>query len=283
MPKTNSNKEKNIIISSTISAKYHQQLKEHCKKIDRNMSWVVKKQVENFLNNLNNQELNQEKENKIKEREKIKNEIVLPVENKLHMDNLKAKKLSLILFAPLLLKFVLEDDVFVAENNKNVKDVKEGEFSQTDLINIFSKDASDFVNQLQIDCNIDERLFKKSSESIYQTILECYNLFLDKKAKAYKVSNAIMAIILSYWHFCCDISDKKEDGWIIKDTNYLFFQPYINKCFNILEALRILTLNTLEKNEQDFVNKGETFNEDKFAKQCENNIETGINFLKNIF
>ena len=38
----------------------------------------------------------------------------------------------------------------------------------------------------------------------------------------------------------------------------------------------------LEKNEQDFVNKGKTFNEDKFYKQCENNIETIINFLKNI-
>ena len=189
------------------------------------------------------------------------------------------KQIRLILFAPLLLKFVLENDVFVAENNKNVK---EGEFSQTDLINIFSKDASDFVNQLQIDCNIDEKLFNKLSKSIYKTILQCYNCFLDKKAKAYKVPKAITTIILSYWHFCYDIADKKEDGWIITDRNYLFFQPYINKCHNIVEALRILGLNTLEKNEQDFVNKGKTFNEDKFYKQCENNIETIINFLKNI-
>ena len=56
MSKTDNNKEKNKLISSNISAKYHQQLKEHCKKIDRNMSWVVKKQVEKLLDDLNNQE-----------------------------------------------------------------------------------------------------------------------------------------------------------------------------------------------------------------------------------
>ena len=52
--KTNSNKEKNIIISSSISAKYHEQLKELCKKIDRNMSWVIRKQIKNLLNNQEN-------------------------------------------------------------------------------------------------------------------------------------------------------------------------------------------------------------------------------------
>ena len=54
--KINTNKEKNRIISSNISSKYHEQLKEYCKKIDRNMSWVIKKQIENLLNSLNNQE-----------------------------------------------------------------------------------------------------------------------------------------------------------------------------------------------------------------------------------
>ena len=54
--KINTNKEKNRIISSNISSKYHEQLKKYCKEIDRNMSWVIKKQIENLLNSLNNQE-----------------------------------------------------------------------------------------------------------------------------------------------------------------------------------------------------------------------------------
>ena len=54
MPKTNNNKEKNIIISSVISPKYHEQLVEYCKKIDRTIAWVVRKQVKNFLNNQEN-------------------------------------------------------------------------------------------------------------------------------------------------------------------------------------------------------------------------------------
>ena len=51
MPETNNNKGKNIIISSVVSRKYHEQLVEYCKKIDRTMAWVVRKQVEKFLNN----------------------------------------------------------------------------------------------------------------------------------------------------------------------------------------------------------------------------------------
>ena len=54
MPKINNNKEKNIVISSIISPKSHQQLLEYCKKIDRNMSHVIRKQIENLLNNQEN-------------------------------------------------------------------------------------------------------------------------------------------------------------------------------------------------------------------------------------
>jgi len=188
------------------------------------------------------------------------------------------RQLRLILFTPLLLKFVFENDVFTIDN----ENVKEGEFSQTDLINIFNKEAIDFVNQLQIDCNIDKKLFDKLSRSIYQTILQCYNHFLDKKAKAYRAPKAIMAITLSYWHFCHDIAEKTEDGFIINDKNYLFFQPYINKCHYHLKALRILGLNTLEKTEQDLANKGKTFNEDKFYRQCETKIDSIKNLIINI-
>jgi len=188
------------------------------------------------------------------------------------------KQLRLILFTPLLLKFVFENDVFTIDN----ENVKEGEFSQTDLINIFNKEAIDFVNQLQIDCNIDKKLFDKLSRSIYQTILQCYNHFLDKKARAYKVPKAITTIVLSYWNFCYDIAEKTEEKWIINDKNYLFFQPYIDKCHNHLEALRILGLNTLEKNEQDLANKGKTFNEDKFYRQCETKIDIIKNLIINI-
>lgn len=188
------------------------------------------------------------------------------------------KQLRLILFTPLLLKFVFENDVFTIDN----ENVKEGEFSQTDLINIFNKEAIDFVNQLQIDCNIDKKLFNKLSKSIYKRIIQCYNHFLDKKAKAYRVPKAITTIVLSYWNFCYDIAEKTEEKWIINDKNYLFFQPYIDKCHNHLEALRILGLNTLEKNEQDLANKGKTFNEDKFYRQCETKIDIIKNLIINI-
>jgi hypothetical protein len=188
------------------------------------------------------------------------------------------KQLRLILFTPLLLKFVFENDVFTIDN----ENVKEGEFSQTELINIFNKEAIDFVNQFVSENNIDKKLFDKLSRSIDKTILQCYNHFLDKKAKAYKVPKAITTIILSYWNFCYDIADKIEDKWIINDRNYLFFQPYIDKCHNHLEALRILGLNTLEKNELDLANKGKTFNEDKFYRQCETKIDIIKSLIINI-
>jgi hypothetical protein len=54
MPKINNNKEKNIIISSIISPKSHEQLLEYCKKIDRNISYVIRKQIDNLLNDQEN-------------------------------------------------------------------------------------------------------------------------------------------------------------------------------------------------------------------------------------
>jgi len=188
------------------------------------------------------------------------------------------KQLRLILFTPLLLKFVFENDVFTIDN----ENVKEGEFSQPDLISIFSEVAIDFIKQFVSENNINKKLFNKLSRSIYQTILQCYNHFLDKKAKAYRAPKAIMAITLSYWHFCHDIAEKTEDDFIINDKNYLFFQPHINKCHYHLRALRILGLNTLEKNEQDLANKGKTFNEDKFYRQCETKIDSIKNLIINI-
>jgi hypothetical protein len=188
------------------------------------------------------------------------------------------KQLRLILFTPLLLKFVFENNVFTIDN----ENVKEGYHSQTDLINIFNKGAIDFIKQFVSENNIDKKLFDKLSRSIYQTILQCYNHFLDKKAKAYKVPKAITTIILSYWDFCYDIADKIEDKWIINDRNYLFFQPYIDKCHNHLEALRILGLDTLEKTELDLANKGKTFNEDKFYRQCETKIDSIKSLIINI-
>jgi len=188
------------------------------------------------------------------------------------------KQLRLILFVPLLLKFVFENDVFAIDN----EEIKEGYHSQTELINIFSKESIDFVNQFVSENNIDEKLFDKLSRSINKTILQCYNHFLDKKAKAYKVPKAITTIVLSCWYFYQDIAEKTEDSWIINDKNYLFFQPYINKCHNHLEALRILGLNTLEKTEQDLANKGKTFNEDKFYRQCEAKIDSIKSLIMNI-
>jgi len=188
------------------------------------------------------------------------------------------KQLRLILFTPLLLRFVFENDVFAIDN----ENVKEGEFSQTDLISIFNEISIDFIKQFVSENNIDKKLFDKLSRSIYQTILQCYNHFLDKKARAYKVPKAITTIVLSYWNFCYDIAEKTEDKWIINDKNYLFFQPYIDKCHNHLEALRILGLNTLEKNEQDLANKGKTFNEDKFYRQCETKIDSIKSLIINI-
>lgn len=188
------------------------------------------------------------------------------------------KQLRLILFTPLLLKFVFENDVFAVDN----ENVKEGEFSQTDLISIFSEVAIDFIKQFVSENNIDKKLFDKLLRSIYQTILQCYNHFLDKKARAYRVPKAIMAIALSYWHFCHDIAEKTEDGFIINDKNYLFFQPYINKCHYHLRALRILGLDTLEKTQLDLANKGKTFNEDKFYRQCETKIDIIKSLIINI-
>ena len=112
--------------------------------------------------------------------------------------------------------------------------------------------------------------------------MQCYNHFLDKKAKAYKTPKAITTIILSYWHFCKDIAKETEDSWIINDKNYLFFQPYIDKCHNYVQALRILGLNTLEKTEQDLANKGKTFNEDKFYRQCETKVDSIKSLIINI-
>jgi len=71
------------------------------------------------------------------------------------------KQLRLILFAPLLSRFVFKNDVFAVDN----KNFKEGEFSQTDLINIISQDAIDFVNEFVSENNIDKKLFDKLSRS----------------------------------------------------------------------------------------------------------------------
>ena len=77
------------------------------------------------------------------------------------------------------------------------------------------------------------------------------------------------------------VDDNNE--YIITDKQYEFLKPYANIIkTNFIEPLAILGNNTLEYNTAQALNKGKKFNEEKFYKQCESNVENIINLLKNI-
>ena len=198
---------------------------------------------------------------------------------------LNDKQIRLILFAPLLLKNVIENDQAGLKDNSNLTIEDEEAVNQdTVFINNTIKEAEQFVNDFQKQLGIDNKKFAKLFKSVFITINECYKMFqeiIDDKV-VYKVPKTITSIVLSYWYFCLDIAENTEVGWIIKDDKYCFFQDYINQSLAFIEPLKIMGQNTLDFTTEELAKKGKKFNEDKFYRQCNSKVENIINLLKNI-
>jgi hypothetical protein len=193
------------------------------------------------------------------------------------------KQLRLLLFVPLFVKHVLNRDVLTKDSEGLTEEQLEAVKTQTTLINKGFEDVDLFLQQLKTDCNINEKSFKKLEISVLNTIKECYKQFFDKKNKAFKVPKIVTTVLLSFWYFCYDIAEEKEDRFfIIHDKKYLFFQPYINSANKLLEPLRIMGLNTLEFNHKNLLVKGKIFNEDKFYNKCEEKVNIIKNLIINI-
>lgn len=195
------------------------------------------------------------------------------------------KQIRLILFAPLLLKNVIENDQAGLKNNENLAIESKDQVNQdTIFINKTIANATKFVNDFQKELNIDNKKFAKLFKSVYGTIGQCYKMYQEKiNGKIlYKVPKTITSIVLSYWHFCLDIAEYTEIGWIIKDDKYSFFQDYIHQSLDFIEPLKIMGQNTLDFRTEELKKNNKKFNEDKFYRQCNVNVEKIINLLKNI-
>lgn len=195
------------------------------------------------------------------------------------------KQIRLILFAPLLLKNVIENDQAGLKDNENLTIESEEQVNQDTLfINETITNATKFLNDFQKELNIDNKKFVKLFKSVFSTINQCYKMYqqkIDGKI-LYKVPKTITSIVLSYWYFCLDIAEYTEVGWIIKDDKYSFFQDYIHQSLDFIEPLKIMGQNTLNFTAEELKKKNKKFNEDKFYRQCNANVENIINLLKNI-
>ena len=198
---------------------------------------------------------------------------------------LNDKQIRLILFAPLLLKNVIENDQAGLKNNENLATESEDQVNQdTIFINKTIVNATKFVNDFQKEFNIDNKKFAKLFKSVYGTIGQCYKMYQEKidGKILYKIPKTITSIVLSYWHFCLDIAEYTEVRWIIKDDKYSFFQNYIHQSLDFIEPLKIMGQNTLDFRTEELKKNNKKFNEDKFYRQCNVNVENIINLLKNI-
>jgi hypothetical protein len=188
---------------------------------------------------------------------------------------IKDKHLRFLLFAPLFFK----DIVAEAVHEKNA-----------DLINsvkIADKFLSELIQKYDTDC----KRFLKQVLNVNCTIRKCYKLYYNKQSRECQTIKIATAVVFAFYQLFYDICEHdgfnfyvdENNEYIITNKQYEFLKPYANIIkTNFIEPLATLGVSTLEHTTAQALSKGKKFNEDKFYKQCENNIETIINFLKNI-
>ena len=190
-------------------------------------------------------------------------------------DYISDKHLRFLLFAPLFFK----DIVAEAVHEKTA-----------DLINSV-KIADKFLSQLIQKYDTDSKRFLKQVKNVNSTIRKCYKLYYNKQSRECQTIKIATAVVFAFYQLFYDICEHdgfnfyvdENDEYIITGKQYEFLKPYANIIkTNFIEPLAILGNNTLEHTTAQALSKGKKFNEDKFYKQCENNVETIINFLKNI-
>jgi len=185
------------------------------------------------------------------------------------------KRLRFLLFAPLFFKDIVREAVHE---------------KPADLINS-AKVADKFFRELIQKYDIDSTRFFNQLLNVNSTIRKCFKLYYNKQSQECQTIKIATAVVFAFYQLFYDIC--KNDGfnfyvdenneYIITDKQYKFLKPYANIIkTNFIEPLAILGNNTLEHTTTQALSKGKKFNEDKFYKQCENNVETIINFLKNI-
>lgn len=188
---------------------------------------------------------------------------------------IKDKHLRFLLFAPLFFK----DIVAEAVHEKNA-----------DLINsvkIADKFLSELIQKYDTDC----KRFLKQVLNVNCTIRKCYKLYYNKQSQECQTIKIATAVVFAFYQLFYEICNHdgfnfyvdENNEYIITNKQYEFLKPYANIIkTNFIEPLATLGVSTLEHTTAQALSKGKKFNEDKFYKQCENNIETIINFLKNI-
>lgn len=183
------------------------------------------------------------------------------------------KHLRFLLFAPLFFKDIVAEAVH--DKNEN-------------LINSV-KIADKFLKELIQKYDTNNKF--KQVMNVNSTIRKCFKLYYNKQSQECQTIKIATAVVFAFYQLFYDICEHdgfnfyvdEHDEYIITDKQYKFLKPYANIIkTNFIEPLAILGNNTLEHTTTQALSKGKKFNEDKFYKQCENNVETIINFLKNI-
>lgn len=201
------------------------------------------------------------------------------------------RRLRLILFAPLFFKDVITQGSVQEDSPDLTIEAKEIVKNQVDTINNSINFADKFFIDTRQKYDVDKKRFFKQVINVNKVIRKCYNLYYNKQTKECQTTKVVTAVIFAFYNFFYEICE--HDGfnfyvddnneYIITDKQYEFLKPYANIIkTNFIEPLAILGNNTLEYNTAQALNKGKKFNEEKFYKQCESNVENIINLLKNI-
>ena len=198
------------------------------------------------------------------------------------------RRLRLILFAPLFFKDVITQGSVQEDSPDLTSEAKEIVKNQVDTINNSVNFADKFFIDTRQKYDVDKKRFFKQ---VINVIRKCYNLYYNKQTKECQTTKVVTAVIFAFYKFFYEICEHdgfnfyvdENNEYIITNKQYEFLKPYANMIkTNFIEPLAILGNNTLEYNTAQALNKGKKFNEEKFYKQCESNVESIINLLKNI-
>jgi hypothetical protein len=185
------------------------------------------------------------------------------------------KHLRFLLFVPLFFK----DIVAEAVHEKTA-----------DLINSV-KVADKFLRELIKKYDTDPKRFLKQVLDVNCTIRKCFKLYYNKQSQECQTIKIATAVVFAFYQLFYDICEHdgfnfyvdENNEYIITNKQYEFLKPYANIIkTNFIEPLATLGVNTLEYTTAQALSKGKKFNEEKFYKQCESNVKTIINLLKNI-
>ena len=185
------------------------------------------------------------------------------------------KHLRFLLFVPLFFKDIVAEAV-----HEKTADLKNS-----------VKVADKFLRELIKKYDTDPKRFLKQVLDVNCTIRKCFKLYYNKQSQECQTIKIATAVVFAFYQLFYDICEHdgfnfyvdENNEYIITNKQYEFLKPYANIIkTNFIEPLAILGNNTLEYTTAQALNKGKKFNEEKFYKQCESNVENIINLLKNI-